>query len=113
MVTENSASQAQNRQPTRSTESRYQYVIDLALQLPRDPALAQEFRDDPLHALVRHSVHPDEKRTAWVTVILGVISVLVLIAIIGFAMNKTSVPPELVALGSAALGGLVGTQARR
>ncbi len=114
MTTEPGASTGDVRQAAEGKPKLYRSVLELALELPHDDDLLNEIKSDPLRSLVRHASSPgEERRTLWISGILGLITILVLVAIVVLPSQGKSVPPELVALGSAALGGLVGTQVRR
>jgi hypothetical protein len=91
---------------------KFRSVLDLAVQVAHDESLREEIVRDPVKALLRHGEPPGEERKL-ITIILGLFAAGVLVAITVFAAQGGKAQTELIALGSAALGGLVGTQARR
>jgi hypothetical protein len=94
-----------------AANERFVHVQDLADSVAEDPQLEAEIKADPVRALHRRAAAPPEDTRGLVLmVILAAIAALVIVAAIVFAFRKETVPPELIALGSAALGGLVGTR---
>ena len=96
---------------------RYLWVSELADRVAEDFDLEQEIRKDPVRALHRHAAPTSDRwgdrwGSTMLMVILGAIAAGVIVATGIFAVSKITVPPELIALGSAALGGLVGSRLR-
>lgn len=96
-----------------SHSGRFELVSELADRVAEDEDLEEEIRRDPVRALHRHAAQTSDRRSsAWLMIILGALAagVIVTVAAFAFVGRGDKVPPELIALGSAALGGLVGSR---
>jgi hypothetical protein len=86
-------------------------VSELAVKVAQDPTLQEQIKQDPAATIA--SLAAPLQSDVWIyRLVVAALGLAVLIAIIGAivlaAINNTSIPDVLTALGSAALGALAG-----
>jgi hypothetical protein len=96
-----------------TSTAEYDYIRDLALAASRDEQLRQEIANDPVAALTRHQRRgfPAEDIQVFITPMLCLVVLAVMLIAVVFATQGKTPPAEVVNLGSAALGGIVGLKA--